>query len=302
MKTLTKILHRLVKKFRLDDMLSGRGSSFPLQKLIPLPSDYASCSYKLVIRDKANFLLDVSDYMQWFVYASIPDRSWIYALENIDSISDPVVLDVGANIGAFSLKVAAHSSSKSKAVSIHSFEPSSYAYNQFLRNIELNPVVGPFIHPHKLAVGSKPGSAHLAVDRNNTGGASIIDHLSIDQSANVEMVEITTLDDFIEDHEILRVDFLKIDVEGYEPFVCLGAGHILKKFRPTLYIEITPEWHEKNNYSSQRLIEYLSSFGYEHFLDDASKLLPFRKSGSLNNLSQFNILSVHPSRRPGVGG
>jgi len=301
MKTLTRILHRLVQYLGLDDAIAKHGSSLLLKKIIPLPSEYARRSYKLVTRDKVSFLLDVSDYMQWFVYASIPDKSWLHALQSIDSISDPVVLDVGANIGAFSLKVAANCNSRNKNVSIHSFEPSSYAYKRLLQNIDLNTVGATSIHPYKLAVGSKSGNAHLAINHNNTGGASIVDHSSGKRAANIEIVEMTTLDKFIEDHAISYVDFLKIDVEGFEPFVCLGASCILEKYRPTLYIEMTPEWHERHNYSSQKLIEYLSSLGYSHFLDDARKLSPLCESTGFDNLFQYNMLSIHPSRRSQVG-
>lgn len=240
--------------------------------------------------------------MQWFVYASIPEQSWLYALQYINTISDPVVFDVGANIGAFSLMIASNCNSSNKTVSIHSFEPSSYAYNRLLQNIELNPVGTSSIHPYKLAVGSRPGSTHLAVNHNNTGGASIVDHSSGNRDDVIETVEMTSLDEFIDNRGISRVDFIKIDVEGFEPFVCLGASYILEKFQPALYIEITPEWHERNNFSSQRLLQYLSSFGYEHFLDHDCKLSLLAEVGDLRNLFQYNILSIHPSRKSEVGG
>ena len=110
-----------------------------------------------------------------------------------------VFVDVGANVGAYSLRAA------SQGMSVHSFEPNPENVKVLERNSEIN---GLSINMHACALGSSEGSASLAPNR----GAS-----RITDAGDLE-VPVRTLDSF----HLPRADLLKMDVEGYELEVIRG--------------------------------------------------------------------------------
>jgi hypothetical protein len=70
-------------------------------------------------------------------------------------------------------------------------------------------------------------------------------------------VRIVRLDDFL-DPRVQRLDFLKIDTEGYEPEVLSGAVGLLKRFRPVIYIELGSYFAD----SSTKAIDILKNLEY----------------------------------------
>ena len=78
------------------------------------------------------------------------------------------------------------------------------------------------------------------------------------------IVPIMKLDDFITENKITKLDFLKMDIEGYEPSVIEGAKQTLKTFKPHLYIEIHPKLTcQVDTKSIKNMLIELKEFGYE---------------------------------------
>ena len=69
-----------------------------------------------------------------------------------------------------------------------------------------------------------------------------------------------TLDSFVKNYNLNKIDFIKIDVEGHELNVLEGAVTTLKKFKPSMLIEIEQRHHNKN---IDHIFSFISSFGYE---------------------------------------
>ena len=105
MKAITQITHHIVGRMRLENLFAFLGKRTPFfNKFIPHPSYYHSRPKKIVVRDQVRFDLNVTDYMQWHVFAHLPDYSWKKAADYLRPNSH--ILDIGANCGAFSLKLA----------------------------------------------------------------------------------------------------------------------------------------------------------------------------------------------------
>lgn len=135
--------------------------------------------------------------------------------ENVYEIHDShfnrggVVIDIGANIGSFSV-YAAHFGAK-----VYAVEPEPHNLEALNKNIELNNMQDKIIIcPY--GISDYKGTA---VIHDSGGGASIKD----DGAFGAE-IEIMTLDNFFHLHEIKSVDVLKIDVEGSEPEIILAAS------------------------------------------------------------------------------
>ena len=125
------------------------------------------------------------------------------------------VVDVGANIGAFSLYQAMAKNAKR----VIAFEPSPLVFPRLVKNVEMNGRRN--VRVVNAAVGSKPGVLSFS-----EGRMSINSRISESGPLKVSCV---TLDEELFD--IPSIDILKVDTEGYEMHVLRGASETLQKTR-----------------------------------------------------------------------
>ena len=149
------------------------------------------------------------------------------------------ILDCGANIGNHSIYFAKICDAKKMI----SFEAVSSTYDILKRNIELNDL-SDIVEIRNVALGDGDRNVSMDISRDNLGGSHVVEN----SSGNTRMV---TLDESVNE----RVDFMKVDVEGYEYNLLKGAGRILKESRPSMMIEI-----KKENYS--KVDSLLKRYGY----------------------------------------
>ena len=166
---------------------------------------------------------------------------------------DSVFVDVGANIGFFSLYAA------KGATKVIAFEPISFLHKQFSSSIQKNNINN--IDLRQIACGSKKGSGVINLMSNNIGSSSLV--LENEQTYGNETVSISTLDKELENQ---RVDFIKIDVEGYEWEVLQGAKNVISINRPVIVLEFSPFLYEKKETgSSIAMLDFLINSGYTVF-------------------------------------
>ena len=120
---------------------------------------------------------------------------------------DTVVVDIGANIGLFSLYAAFHGAEK-----VYAFEPNREAYCCMLRNIERNNLQGRII-PNHLAVTSRSNEL-VTIPK----GASPQNRIAHESAPDDEHESVTTisLNDIVRTEGMSRIDLLKMDCEGCE--------------------------------------------------------------------------------------
>lgn len=78
-----------------------------------------------------------------------------------------------------------------------------------------------------------------------------------------QTVAIRTLDAFVEEHRIDRIDLIKMDIQGAEPLMLDGGRETLKRMQPPLLIEIESEELKAGGSSSRELVESLLELGYD---------------------------------------
>lgn len=159
-------------------------------------------------------------------YDSLPEGTYCLKNEVVDVRIEPddVVFDVGSWVGDF----AAYASVKKATV--YAFEPSSKLYNHtLLKTAELNGN----IYPVKKGLGDV--SAKVDIDETLSNSLSL--KIDAQQSHGADgTIEITTVDDFVRDNGLNRVDFIKADIEGHERYMLMGARETLGRFAPKLAI------------------------------------------------------------------
>jgi FkbM family methyltransferase len=153
-----------------------------------------------------------------------------------------VYIDVGANIGGFSLRLAHELSKMSISANVHSYEPNPAVFDQLQRNFSLNKRLCQFSELMKKGVGENAGSLRLSVPKRNAGCGSLMrDYTS--EPSDMYDVEVVTLDSVYGDESCDSVAFIKVDTEGFEESVFRGAEKVLTSQRPPIFAEMTdPAW------------------------------------------------------------
>lgn len=179
------------------------------------------------------------------------------------------VVDIGANIGYHTFRMA--SLVKPSGV-VYAIEPTSTAYAKLLRNAALNPHI---INVEFIKVGlanDDLGEQKIAFQSSY--------RLSGQNEVINEQVKLLKLDSLIKERSIERLDFIKLDVDGFEAKVILGAMETFRRFSPILIMEVTPSEIVKNGDSPSEIIQFLKSMDYSFFNEDGMLILNLEKETS----------------------
>ena len=171
-------------------------------------------------------------------------HKYLLSFMNIKNSDIKTVLDVGANIGNFTM-LSSQLFTKAK---IFSFEPIPFTFSILQKNIGKQKNIKIF----NKAVGEKTGSQLMSFDEDSSG-------LSRFSNKGTE-VNVTSLDDFIKEEKISTIDLLKIDTETFETHVLKGAKDALARTK-FICIEITLE--NNPNYTISSLFSLLKGKGYD---------------------------------------
>ena len=193
-------------------------------------------------------------------------------------------LDVGANVGAVTLALAKYAGPGGK---VYAFEPGPPNQQRLRRNLALNPALAARTEVLACGVGDRPGELWWAEEAGNPGNALLSDK-------GTHKIQVITLDAFLGERPLDRVDFVKIDVEGMELQVMHGARELLRKFHPALYFETLPRYVNSERGASFAEIRNLlaGELGYELYrLTNTGEPRPLQGSGHAGY-----TLAIHPGR------
>lgn len=157
------------------------------------------------------------------------------------------VIDVGANIGAFSLMCSYNYNCK-----CYAFEPDSLNYDILLRNVKENDLEGKIL-PFKAALSDKNGTMKLYKSISMSHSLNLV-------TDNFEEVETLTLGEVLRVNGLEKVDYLKIDCEGGEYDIFYKTDPLVFKNIKNLLLEYHYMDSERNN--GDYLIEFIKSLGF----------------------------------------
>jgi len=141
-----------------------------------------------------------------------------------------VVADIGANLGYFTLLLADLTGPDGRVLS---FEPNPNLAGLLRKSIEVNGF-SPFTDFHELALGGAAGTADMDIRIDQQGGGRMIgsSHTAAGGAVRIER--------FDRIPHAAQVEFIKMDVEGFEPEVWKGMTALLEAGRPlTIFMEFT---------------------------------------------------------------
>ena len=202
--------------------------------------------------------------------------------------NEKLILDIGANFGVQSLQFAkAFSNSK-----ILSIEPTDFAFSKMKKNFDLNDKFSKNLFPYQIFIGSDNQNIPKSIYSSwNLDQSDIKHEKHFGSKKETNKASIITLDSFVKIHKISKVDFIKLDVDGFEFSVLKGGSNFLKNTKPPIFMELAPYLYNEHGYSKDELIKLILSFGYKFYelkkvneIKDIFKFINNIKDGSSKNI------------------
>jgi FkbM family methyltransferase len=214
------------------------------------------------------------------------------------------VVDIGANIGYFTLLAASLVGEKGK---VFAFEPEPSNYALLVENIEVNGYKN--IIPLQKAVSNEAGKVKLFVDTVTSGEHSLFKAAVERETKNFAeaiTVDVVSLDEFLKDNEC-AIDVIKMDIQGAEMMALLGMAKTIENNNDLqIFTEYWPYGLQKSGFSPQEYWNKLMQFGFKfiYSINEHKQELEIVDSQAMINhckdtvLKQFDHMNLLCSRYP----
>jgi len=196
----------------------------------------------------------------------------------LKKIKNPVFLDIGANVGSFSLLPKVNNN-----ISVYSFEPNPEIFAILNKNIELNNIKDN-VKTFQTALSDKKGDATLRIPllKKESGFASMGESIPCGNYSETKII-VDTLDNLADEFGIKSADLIKIDTEGHEFFILKGGERFIRRNMPDILLEYSKTYQFR--YRPEEINNMLSGWGYDfvtlnrddrYFFSKKSFPIPFK--------------------------
>jgi len=169
-------------------------------------------------------------------------------------------LDIGAYHGLYSIVAAKKMGPAGRVVA---FEPSARERNRMRFHLRCNQIDGVTVEPYALA--AEAGKAQLAVVVEGFTTMNSLRRPQIEHPIKEVMVDTISLDAYLLEKLITRVDFVKIDTEGGEVQAFRGAHGLLSHSRPLIICEVLDQVTRAWGYPAAEIMSYLQGYDYKWY-------------------------------------
>lgn len=177
---------------------------------------------------------------------------------NILSENTKSILDIGANIGLYSVRLA----SNNPNARVYAFEPIPEFYSYLQKNISLNDI-GNQVLCYNYGLSDSCGSVEFFIAPNNGTNASLTNVADAKDIRKVVGLT-TTLDQWCDNNRVIP-DLIKCDVEGAELLVFRGGYKTLKEYQPIIFTELLRKWAKPFGYHPNDVLTFFKELGYIPF-------------------------------------
>ncbi len=269
-------------------------SSYTLLRLIPLYFRLRISRFKERVTKHIHYqgghfdiIIDPSNgYLDAQIYAhGLYEPHIVHELTTHIKPGDTCI-DVGANIGHHTIIMSKASGTTGH---VYAYEPIPHIRKQAEESVAQNTLTNVTFYSD--ALSDSASHLDLHVRKGNIGGSSLVATSTNDEYIKVN---VRTLDSYY----FTKVDFIKIDVEGYEYHVLLGAKDLIQKHRPVILFEYSPIYYRIHNVMhSLHILSFFREHNYNLIdLEDRKKpiisLEKFIREFDHGLRSQTNILAV----------
>ena len=217
---------------------------------------------RIIVRDGITYEVDLSEVVDLSLFLFGKFQEHVAENKRLSLPQDAGIFDVGANIGSMTLQFAKQASSGR----IYAFEPTFYAFAKLKRNLELNPELANRVFAIQSFVSSTSSRqadikayASWKVGGFEESGKHRVHGGTVKSAEGIGAV---SLDDFCEQNDIKRLDFIKIDTDGHELEVLKGARKIISRFKPAIIFEIGIYIMQERNIDFSDYSKFFASVNY----------------------------------------
>ncbi len=209
------------------------------------------------------------DFAIWLVGAF--ERSTVAAYSKLLR-PGMTVIDVGANIGAHTLRFAQLVGPSGRVVAV---EPTAWAVRKLRNNLALNNELTDLVHIHQAMLLAKSGDRledelHASWPLH---GRDVEPDLRAQTKATTGAKGLT-LDDLARSENLERIDFIKLDVDGHEGAVLRGGLNVLRQHKPIMVVELSPYQLEMKGDRFEDLLSLFGECGYSLHNLRSGRMLP----------------------------
>ncbi|MBS1964080.1 MAG: FkbM family methyltransferase [Bdellovibrionales bacterium] len=208
-----------------------------------------------------------------------------------------VVLDIGANVGAHTVPIARLVGSSGK---VFAFEPTDYAVSKLRKNLLANSQASRVVTIEQafLVANEDAGVAkeiYSSWPLTAEPGSHAL-HLGTAKSTSGARAE--TLDHYLAKRGVERVDWIKLDVDGYEHAVLAGGRKTLSRFKPKILMEFAPYLAEEAGYSFGEILGWLREEGYRGIEVENRVPVPLEADALRKRIPAGSSINVYLEARP----
>jgi FkbM family methyltransferase len=217
---------------------------------------------RVVCRNGLWWKLNPSNYVESDLFWLGGKDTWeVYHIRRLVK-EGSVIFDVGANFGYYSCSLAHGLRRNCK---VYAFEPFPRNYERLKENLRLNHLEG-CVRPFPLGLSNVSGQVAMAASSGNTGAAHILPGAGV--------ITLSTVDQICDEEQIAKLDFMKVDVEGFEVFVLKGGDKIIRRDKPAMLVEMNPPTLKRAGVSCEELADALEQYDYRLFIAQRKNLVP----------------------------
>ena len=254
-----------------------------------------------IVRNGLRWRVDLREGIDLAIYLGMFETDSVSVIRRLLNPGS-VALDIGANIGAHTLPMATSVGPHGK---VYAFEPTEFAFRKLQMNIELNADLEGCIVLEQMMLGDSTTSLPDQIysswplthgsDAHERHGGRLM---------RTTGAQTSSVDEYVRQAGIQRLDLIKIDVDGYECAVLRGARSTLTNLRPPIVMEFAPYVLDEVGASVEGLCEILRRHRYHLYAASTGQMLPVaveRVKKFLPDGCGINVLCVPSEKRAGLG-
>jgi FkbM family methyltransferase len=211
-------------------------------------------------RGGLNWKLDLREAIDFSIFLLGSFEPQVVAMYRRTIPKGSTIIDIGANIGAHTLPLALCVGKRGRVVSV---EPTKYAFERLREQVSANPDLPHVTLVQAMLMASSEATLAHEIPASwplKTPEGAHAQHAGVGKSTSG--AKVMTLDALVAELDLPSVDFIKLDVDGFEVEVLRGGRQVLAKFRPTIFFEYAPYLLAEKGYDSAEMMDLLGQRGY----------------------------------------
>ena len=241
--------------------------NYGIVKAIRVLVHYGVVATKKIKQKNSNqFIVDVNQYKLEVIPGDLGISSELIMFQTHEPLTTKLLskelkkgmtcLDVGGNIGYYTLLESNIVGNNGKVIAI---EPSPVNFKHLKKNLSIQDAKN--VDAYNFAAGDVDGEVNFLVYRESNGSFTIPDGETTDLPGELIKVPAKRMDTFLNELNIEHVDFVRMDVEGYEHHIIEGMKNIIKNSKPMFQIEVHVTLLGKEG--TKKFLKEFQDYGYE---------------------------------------